>query len=128
MEQPPLKPLTARLLRLPWLPLLSLILVPHLPFAAAQDSKVQAYFDAHCMKCHGADAAKGDFRIDTLSKLVGIENTPQWLEIMERINSGEMPPKKVQKRPSADESAYVVAWIAAKMKEGEAARLAAARA
>jgi hypothetical protein len=36
-----------------------------------------------------------------------------------------MPPKKVQKRPSADESAGVVAWIAAKMKEGEAARMAA---
>ncbi|RPH40865.1 MAG: DUF1592 domain-containing protein, partial [Planctomycetota bacterium] len=77
------------------------------------------------MKCHGPDAAKGDFRIDTLSKRVGTENTPQWLEIMDRINSGEMPPKKAQKRPSADESAGVVAWIAAKMKEGEAARMAA---
>jgi hypothetical protein len=100
-------------------------LLPPRPFAAAQDSKVQAYFDAHCIKCHGAETAKGDFRIDTLSNSVGTENTPQWLEIMERINSGEMPPKKVQKRPSADESAGVVAWIAAKMKEGEAARMAA---
>ena len=120
MEHPP-----ARLLRHSWLPVLALILVPRLPLAAAQDSKVQAYFAAHCLKCHGAEAAKGDFRIDTLSPLVGTENTPQWLEIMERINSGEMPPKKVQKRPSADESAGVVAWIAAKMKEGEAARMAA---
>ncbi|HEX7898396.1 MAG TPA: DUF1592 domain-containing protein [Planctomycetota bacterium] len=112
-------------LRQAWLPLLSLLLAPQLSFAAAQDPKVKAYFDAHCMKCHGADAPKADFRIDTLSPLVGVENTPQWLEIMERINSGEMPPKKAPTRPSADESAGVVAWIAAKMKEGEAARMAA---
>ncbi len=89
------------------------------------DPKVEAYFNAHCMKCHDADTAKGEFRIDTLSSKVGVENTPQWLEIMERINSGEMPPKKVLKRPNADESAGVVAWIASKMKEGEAARMAA---
>jgi mono/diheme cytochrome c family protein len=118
-------PLAARLLRHSWLPILSFLLVPQRSFTAAQDSKVQAYFEAHCIKCHGAETAKGDFRIDTLSPLVGMENTPQWLEIMERINSGEMPPKKVQKRPAADESAGVVAWIAAKMKEGEAARMAA---
>jgi len=93
--------------------------------AAALDPKVQAYFDAHCMKCHDEDTAKGDFRLDTLSSRVGVENTPQWLEIMERINSGEMPPKKTKKRPAADESAGVVAWIAGKMKEGEAARMAA---
>src|SRR5678816_1443995 len=126
-ELPPhqTRPLAGRLLRHSWLPLLSFILVPQPSITAAQDSRVQAYFDAHCMKCHGPDAAKGDFRIDTLSPLVGTENTPQWLEILERINSGEMPPKKVQKRPSAEESAGVVAWIAAKMKEAEAARMAA---
>src|SRR6266446_6108652 len=91
------RPLAARLLRHSWLPILSFILVPQRSFTAAQDSKVQAYFDAHCIKCHGAETAKGDFRIDKLSPLVGVENIPQWLEIMERINSGEMPPKKVQK-------------------------------
>jgi hypothetical protein len=115
----------ARLLRHSWLPLLSFVLVPASSSTAVQDSKIQSYFDAHCMKCHGPDAAKGGFRIDTLSRNVGSENTPQWLEILERINSGEMPPKKVKTRPTAEESAGVVAWIAARMKEGEAARMAA---
>jgi hypothetical protein len=36
-------------------------------FSVPQESKVQACFDAHRGKCHGPDAAKGDFRIDTLS-------------------------------------------------------------
>ncbi|CAN5903795.1 DUF1592 domain-containing protein [soil metagenome] len=93
--------------------------------AAELDPTVKGYFEAHCLKCHDADTDKGDFRIDNLSSKVGFENTPQWLEIMERINSGEMPPKKEKTRPTADEDAGVVAWIASKMKEGESARMAA---
>ncbi len=92
--------------------------------AATLDPKVQTYFEEHCLKCHDADVQKGDFRMDTLSPKVGFENTPQWLEIMERINSGEMPPKKEKKRPEATASAQVVEWIAHKMKEGESARMA----
>ncbi|MCE9604319.1 MAG: DUF1592 domain-containing protein [Planctomycetia bacterium] len=95
------------------------------PPAAALDPKVQAYFKTHCLNCHGADATKSDFRIDTLSPKVGHEDTPQWLEIMERISSGEMPPKDVKNRPTAEESARIVEWLAGRIKEGEAARMAA---
>ncbi|MCB1277955.1 DUF1592 domain-containing protein [Prosthecobacter sp.] len=91
---------------------------------AALDLQVSAYFEEHCTKCHDEDVQKGDFRVDNLSHKVGFENTPQWLEIMERINSGEMPPKKEKKQPKAEESAKVVEWIAARMKEGEAAKMA----
>ena len=92
--------------------------------AAGFDPKVRAYIETHCAKCHDAEVQKGEFRIDTLSANVGFENTPQWIEVMERINSGEMPPKKEKKQPSAEESARTVEWIAARMKEGEAARMA----
>ena len=92
--------------------------------SAALDPLVSAYFEDHCNKCHDADVQKGDFRLDTLSTKVGQENNPQWLEIMERINSREMPPKKEKNRPKAERSAQVVEWIASKMKEGEMARMA----
>ncbi len=88
------------------------------------DPKVLSYMETHCLKCHDGDVQKGDFRIDTLSPKVGHENTPQWLEIMERINSGEMPPKKEKVKPTAEASAQVVEWIAMKMNEGESARMA----
>jgi len=91
---------------------------------AALDPQVKAYFEEHCLKCHDDDVQKGDFRIDTLSPKVGHENNPQWVEIMERINSGEMPPKKEKVKPTAEASAQVVEWIAMKMKEGESARMA----
>jgi mono/diheme cytochrome c family protein len=92
---------------------------------AGLEPKVQAYFAQNCVKCHGPDKQKGDFRIDELSPKVGFESTPQWLEVMSRISAGEMPPKKQKIRPTAEDSAAVVEWLSTRMKEGEAARLAA---
>ncbi|MEI8379064.1 MAG: DUF1592 domain-containing protein [Planctomycetota bacterium] len=87
--------------------------------------KVDAYLKTYCLTCHGENATKSDFRIDKLSAKVGFENTPQWLEIIERINSSEMPPKDAKPLPTADENSSVVEWLAARIKEGEAARMAA---
>lgn len=91
----------------------------------ALDAKVKAFLDAHCLSCHGPKVAKSEFRVDTLSPKVGFENTPQWLEIMERVTSGQMPPKSVKNRPTAEESTRVVEWLSTRMKEGETARMAA---
>ena len=87
--------------------------------------EVEAYLDRYCVHCHDEQSEKGDFRIDNLSAKIGFEDTPHWLEVMERISSGEMPPEKEKDRPGAEESARLVEWMAASMKEGESARLAA---
>jgi hypothetical protein len=47
------------------------------------DPNVKIFFEEHCYDCHDATTQKGDFRMDTLSTQVGVENTPQWLEVME---------------------------------------------
>ena len=88
------------------------------------EADVLPYFQTHCLRCHGEKKQESDFRIDKLSRNVGRENTPQWAEVMERINSGEMPPKKQKELPTAKENAAVVEWLAARIKEGEAARMA----
>jgi hypothetical protein len=88
------------------------------------EKDLQPYLEAHCIGCHGAQKQDGDFRIDTLSREVGLNDTPHWAEVIERINSGEMPPDEVKQRPSADESAKIVEWLAARIKEGEALRMA----
>lgn len=93
--------------------------------AAALDPNVAAYLKVHCSRCHSENSKKSDFRIDTLSSKVGFEDTPQWLEVMERISSGEMPPQEEKNRPTAAENARIVEWLSARMKEGEAARMAA---
>lgn len=89
------------------------------------DAQVGDYFQTYCYACHGANSKESDFRLDNLSPQVGRENTPQWLEVMERISSGEMPPKEARQRPTAEQSAKVVEWLSDRMKEGEAARMAA---
>lgn len=93
--------------------------------AAGLAPHVQAYFKTNCLGCHGEGSKQSDFRIDSLSGKVGFENTPQWLEIMERISSDEMPPEDVPNRPTAEQSAAIVEWLSDRMKAGEAARLAA---
>ena len=106
--------------------LLISMLVPGALSAAAPDfaADVLPYFQTHCLRCHGSEKQESNFRIDNLSRNVGRENTPQWAEVMERISSGEMPPKELKNLPTAQESAVVVEWLAARLKEGEAARMA----
>jgi hypothetical protein len=85
---------------------------------------LQPFLENYCVRCHNDKTQQGEFRLDALSNEVGRKDTKHWAEVMERINSGEMPPKNQMKRPTADESAVIVEWIAARFKEGEAARMA----
>lgn len=85
---------------------------------------LEPWLQAHCLSCHGSEKQEGEFRIDTLSREVGMQDTSHWSEIIERINSGEMPPKDAKTQPSAVEIAKVVEWLAARVKEGEATRMA----
>ncbi len=92
--------------------------------ATAPEPHVATFFKAHCNKCHDEKKQKGDLRVDNLMvdfsspKIMG-----NWEEIMNRINSGDMPPEK-EKRPKPDDIASVAEWIAGQLREGEAVRQA----
>jgi hypothetical protein len=103
---------------------LALLTAGSLAAAPSFDQNLQPYLQKHCLHCHGEKKQKGDFRIDQLSKEVGLTDTPHWAEIMERISSGEMPPDDEDVLPTADESARIVEWLAARIKEGESTRMA----
>ncbi len=86
------------------------------------DNTVKVFFDQHCTKCHGEKKQKGDLRVDDLvinfdsPKIMG-----HWEEIMNRINSGDMPPDD-EKRPQPDDIANVAEWIVGQLREGEATK------
>lgn len=84
-----------------------------------------AFLKAHCIRCHGPEKEKGDLRIDQLSRdfKVGAD-THHWAEMIEQVNSGEMPPKK-EKQPTQEEIAKFVTSLDSRIKEGRAARMAA---
>jgi len=84
-----------------------------------------AFLEKHCIRCHGPDKEKGDLRIDQLSRDFKLgADTHHWAEMLEQVNSGEMPPKK-EKQPSQAEIAAFVTSLDSLIKEGRAARMAA---
>ncbi|MFN0076804.1 MAG: DUF1592 domain-containing protein [Prosthecobacter sp.] len=84
-----------------------------------------AFLEKHCIRCHGPEKQKGDVRIDQLSRDFKLgADTHHWAEMMEQVNSGEMPPKK-EKKPTQEEIATFVTSLDSRIKEGRAARMAA---
>src|SRR5882757_6945854 len=68
---------------------------------------VKPFFSEHCTSCHGEKKQKGDLRVDTL--VIDFDSPKvmaNWEEIMNRINSGDMPPED-EKRPKPDDIARV---------------------
>lgn len=84
-----------------------------------------AFLEKHCISCHGPKKEKGDLRIDQLSRDFKLgADTHHWAEMIEQVNSGEMPPKK-EKQPTQEEIAAFVTTLDSRIKEGRAGRMAA---
>ncbi|MCC9609406.1 DUF1592 domain-containing protein [Blastopirellula sediminis] len=85
----------------------------------------EGFLETHCNRCHGPELVERDLRIDQLSRdFKSGADSHLWGEIVERINSGEMPPED-EPQPTEDEIAAVVSQIDARIKAGRAARMAA---
>ena len=92
--------------------------------APAEPAPVKQFFADHCVRCHGAEKQKGDFRLDTLEREFTEQHVAErWAEVLFQMNSGDMPPKK-EKQPSAEDLGKVADWLSARLKEGEAGRMA----
>ena len=88
--------------------------------AVRGEEPFEAFLSKHCISCHGPDKTKGDLRIDKLSRDFKLgADTHHWAEVMEQVNSGEMPPKK-EKRPTQAEIAAFVTSLDSRIKEGRA--------
>jgi hypothetical protein len=81
-------------------------------------------FEQHCQKCHSGEKAKGDFQLESLSPdFSDRKNRDRWLSVLEKLKSGEMPPK-AKPRPPRDEVDALVGWIGEHASAAEAARRA----
>ncbi len=86
------------------------------------DATVKPFFSQHCTSCHGVKRQKGDLRVDTLAvDLQSPKIMAHWEEIMNRINSGDMPPED-EARPKPEEISRVADWIATQLREAEIVR------
>ena len=79
------------------------------PFASAADP--QAFFEQHCIQCHGEQKQKGKLRLDGEAWDRAEENkTELWQEVIDRIDSGEMPPEE-EPRPPANERSAILSHL-----------------
>ncbi|QDV85917.1 DUF1592 domain-containing protein [Stieleria magnilauensis] len=92
---------------------------------ASATEPFEAFLEKHCVGCHGSQEEEGDLRIDRLSRdfKAGLDSH-HWAEALDKVNSGEMPPKD-QPQPTQDEIAAFVTSLDARLKDGRAARMAA---
>ena len=97
-------------------------------FLAAQTAEADGYartiapfLKAHCAKCHEGEKPKGDFVTDAKglpNDFADVAIRGKWKEVVNVLNSHEMPPKK-EKQPNAKDTAAVVDWITAQTVKAE---------
>ncbi|HYG76575.1 MAG TPA: DUF1592 domain-containing protein [Planctomycetota bacterium] len=101
-----------------------LISMALLSCAAQASDKLHAYFSAHCMDCHDSESSKGGLDLSALKP--DFDNTEafaKWVKVQERIESGEMPPKK-RKRPPANDTKAITEFLHKNLLKADLARVA----
>ncbi|MBI1347196.1 DUF1592 domain-containing protein [bacterium] len=89
------------------------------------DDSFEGFLEKHCVRCHGPAKVEGDVRIDQFSRdFKSGADAHHWGEVLDRINSGQMPPSD-EPKPMQDEIAAFVTSLDSRLKEGRAARMAA---
>jgi len=85
----------------------------------------EVFLEKYCVRCHGPQKEEGDIRFDRLSRdFKAGEDSHHWAEALDKINRGEMPPKK-ESQPTQDEIATFVMSLDTLLKDGRSARMAA---
>jgi hypothetical protein len=104
-------------------PVRLLQLVLGLLFNLPAQADMPAFLEQHCMKCHDADTRKGGLNLEALkADYSDPEGFARWVKVFDRIDSGEMPPRK-EKRPAPTEVKAVTATLSKALTESERARL-----
>jgi len=95
-----------------------------LPDAAGYAKHVEPFFKSYCNECHTGAKPKGEFRTDAQAlpnNFLDATAKGKWREIVNVLNSHEMPPQK-SKQPKPTEVAAVVDWVTAQAVRAELAQ------
>ena len=72
--------------------------------------QVQAFIQTNCLECHGGKSTKGDidFRLYK-DEAALLKDRKTWQDVLEQVETGEMPPKKKPRPPAGETTAFVKA-------------------
>lgn len=69
-----------------------------------------------CFRCHGAAKREAKLRLDTLNPdLVKGSDAETWHDVLNKLNLGEMPPKKAG-QPTTTERRLMVGWLTGELR------------
>ena len=81
---------------------------------------IEPFFENYCFDCHDADTAKADLDLEGLTRsIVDVADAQNWQDILDQLNSGEMPPKK-KAQPGKEELAKVVGDLTESLQSAQA--------
>src|SRR5262249_2286031 len=73
---------------------------------------VQPFFQTYCYECHGKDDPEAEMDLSKYHSMgTLVQDGQRWSLLMERLEAGEMPPKKAEKHPSSEERKQAVQWF-----------------
>ena len=81
---------------------------------------IEPFFENYCFDCHDTDTAKADLDLEGLTRsIVDVADAQNWQDILDQLNSGEMPPKK-KAQPGKEELAKVVGDLTESLQSAQA--------
>ena len=102
--------------------LVSSLSAAEIPVDQAGYTKIVApFFTKYCQKCHDSKKPEGEFAVDSQrlpNNFADPGTRSRWGEIVNVLNSHEMPPEK-EKQPGSDEVAKLVDWITTQTVQAE---------
>ncbi len=95
----------------------AILAITLVPLAAAPKATLPEqhldFLDAHCLDCHDSATKEGSVDLETLSfSISDIRSAELWQEVLNVVNSGEMPPEK-KPRPGDEEKTEFLADLSA---------------
>jgi len=94
---------------LPWVAATALMSLATLPAAEQPPRAAAALIRQNCVECHDAETKKGKLDLTALSfDLADPKGMERWVQIFDRVENGEMPPKSDDMKP-ADRKALLAA-------------------
>jgi len=82
---------------------------------------IRPLLEKHCVECHGPTAAEASLRLDVLpAEFASPVGSQKWTKILDRIASGEMPPKDSEQLAAADK-AKLTGWLSEQILAAERA-------
>ncbi len=84
----------------------------------------KTYLERHCLDCHDAETKKGGLDLSNLAfNPANIEQFNLWVNIHDRVDRGEMPPKK-KARPPEEETRHLLHELKTQLTRADSIRIA----